>query len=269
MLAESQDGTVGKALSVLDAVAEQGRPVRFADVLQGSKLPKATLYRLMQTLVSQRMLTLDPETGTYALGPRLMRFAHATWQLASLGPIARPHLDALSREIGETIHLAQLDHGQVLYLDKRNAARPIEMFSDAGKIGPAYCTGVGKAMLAYLDETRLEEALAQQSWYAHTDKTQTGPENLRAELQKIRLNALALDDEEHERGIICVAVAILTAAERPLGAISVTSSTHRHSLDALRAFAPALRATARAISEEAATWRFQRTNTPIPKAERP
>ena len=72
----------------------------------------------------------------------------------SLAQVARPYLDALSAEVGETVHLAQLDHGQVLYVDKRNARQPIEMFSQAGKVGPAYCTGVGKAMLAHLGGRR-------------------------------------------------------------------------------------------------------------------
>lgn len=262
MNAEPHDGTVGKALSVLDAVAEKGGPVRFAELLADSSLPKATLYRLLQTLVSQRMLTLDPENGTYALGPRLMRFAHAAWSIASLGPIARPHLDALSAKLEQTIHLAQLDHGQVLYLDKRNAARPISMFSDAGKIGPAYCTGVGKAMLAYLTPSALDEALAQQSWFAHTSKTRTTPDALKADLSVIKTRGYAFDDEEHEPEIICVAVPILTEAGQPLGAMSITSSTLRHSLDELRSFAPDLTETARAIAAEAATWRFRTPNKP-------
>lgn len=262
MNAEPQDGTVGKALSVLDAVAEKGGPVRFAELLADSNLPKATLYRLLQTLVSQRMLTLDADTGTYALGPRLMRFAHAAWSIASLGPIARPHLDALSAEVDQTIHLAQLDHGQVLYLDKRNAARPISMFSDAGKIGPAYCTGVGKAMLAHLGAEALDEALAQQSWFAHTSKTRTTAEALKADLATIRVNGFAFDDEEHEPGIICIAVPILTEAGQPLGAMSITSSTLRHTLQELQGYAPNLIATGRAIAAEAATWRFRTPNKP-------
>ena len=72
----------------------------------------------------------------------------------ALPRLARPHLDRLSAALGETIHLAQLDQGQVLYVDKRNAAQPVEMFSQAGKVGPAYCTGVGKAMMAYLPPMR-------------------------------------------------------------------------------------------------------------------
>lgn len=250
------DGTVGKALALLDEVAARGRPVRFGELLADSDLPKATLYRLLQTLVSQRMLAYDEASHAYALGSRLIRLAHAAWQQTTLAPLARPHLDRLSRTIGETVHLAKLDNGQVLYVDKRNAQRPIAMFSDAGKIGPAYCTGVGKAMLAHLDEESLARALAQQSWFRHTRHTHVSAETLRPELDEIRRTGVAWDREEHEPQIICVAVPILDPAGRPLGALSVTSSTLRHALADLEAFAPELRATAAAIAAEAAAYTF-------------
>ena len=150
-----RSGTVGKALSVLDDVARFGRPVRFGELLDQSPFPKATLYRFLQTLTAEGMLSYDRDRQTYAPGIRLVRLAHAAWAAASLAPIARPHLDRLSAELGETVHLAQLDSAQVLYVDKRNADDPIPMYSQAGKVGPAYCTGVGKAMMAFLPEPEL------------------------------------------------------------------------------------------------------------------
>lgn len=254
--AHSGDGTVGKALDVLDRVAAFGRPMRFTELLEASPFPKATLYRFLQTLTSQGMLSYDPERQTYALGVRLVRLAHAAWQQSSLAPVARPHLDALSREAGETVHLAQLDHGQVLYVDKRNTADPIEMYSQAGKVGPAYCTGVGKAMLAFLDAEDLAEILPLQSFHRFTPNTITSREALLSELLRIRARGYAFDNEEHEPGIICIAMPILTATGRVLGALSVTTSTTRKSLDELEGVAPAVRRAAEAIAEEAVAWRF-------------
>lgn len=250
------EGTVGKAIGVLDEVAAFGRPVRFGEVLERSALPKATLYRLLQVLTQQGMLAFDPDRQTYTPGLRLVRLAHAAWDAASLAPVARPHLDALSAEIGETVHLAQLDGGQVLYVDKRNARRPIDMFSDAGKIGPAYCTGVGKAMLAHLMPDALQEALARQSFHRFTANTVTAPAALEAELADIRAQGVAFDREEHEPGIICVAVPILTRSGRVLGAMSVTSSTERETLETLARHVPRIRAAAEAIAAEAQEWRF-------------
>lgn len=255
-MAAGGDGTVGKALEVMDLVARHGRPVRFSALLAESPFPKATLYRLLQTLTNQGMLSFDPDRQAYAPGLRLVRLAHSAWRQSSLAPIARPHLEALSAELGQTLHLAQLDNGQVLYVDKINAREPIEMFSQAGKVGPAYCTGVGKAMLAYLDGPELDAALKRQSFHAFTAHTLTTPAALLAETANIRARGFAFDNEEHEAGIICVAEPILSTAGRVLGAMSVTSSTTRTDLAALAAIEPKLRQCAAAIAAATESWRF-------------
>ena len=261
--AERNDGTVGKALAVLDQVASHGRPVRFGELLPESDLPKATLYRFVQALTNQGMLRYDPDRQTYAPGLRLVRLAHAAWAQSSLAPVARPHIDALSAETGETVHLAQLDHAQVLYVDKRNARDPVAMFSQAGKVGPAYCTGVGKAMLAFLPDAELEAALAQQSWHRFTPTTHPSPESLCAELAKIREEGLSFDREEHEPGIVCVATPILDAQSRPLGAMSITGTTRRTDLEMLSKLGPRLKEAAAAIGRDAESWLFpQSTSAP-------
>lgn len=258
------DGTVGKALALLDDVAATGGPVRFSDLLLRNAYPKATLHRLLQTLTNQGMLAHDPVTHSYRPGLRLVRLAHSAWAQSSLAPIARRHLDRLSARTGLTVHLAQLDGGHVLYVDKRNAARPIDMFSQAGKIGPAYCTGVGKAMLAWLEPAALDAALARQAFHRFTPATLTGPEALRAELAAIRDLGLALDREEHEPGIICLAAPVLSQRGRVLGAISITTTTERDGLAALEGLAPELQATAKAIASEAADWLFPEPDTSEP-----
>jgi len=252
----SGDGTVGKALDVLDQVASFGRPVRFSELLTASPYPKATLFRFLQTLTSQGMLALDPGSGTYALGVRLVRLAHAAWKQSSLAPIARPYLDELSAEMGETVHLAQLDGAHVLYVDKRNARVPIEMFSQAGKVGPAYCTGVGKAMLAFLPPAHLARLIPQMAFHRYTDATLTTATALAADLDAVRLAGHAFDRQEHEPGIICVAAPILSSQGRVLGALSLTSSTDRTNLGALEACAIKVKATATRIADEAEHWRF-------------
>ena len=250
------DGTIGKALDVLDLVAGLERPVRFSELLALSHHPKATLYRLIQTLTNLGMLRYDVDRQTYAPGLRLVRLAHAAWRQSSLAPIARPYIDALSKAVGETVHLAQLDGGQVLYVDKRNAAEPLEMFSQAGKIGPGYCTGVGKAMLAFLPDDDRAQALAQQAYFAHTEHTHTDAGTLESELAEVRRNQIAYDREEHEPGIICIAVPILSETCRALGALSITTSIARKSLTDLSVLAPHLQATANDIAVATANWQF-------------
>ncbi|MFT4148734.1 MAG: IclR family transcriptional regulator [Paracoccaceae bacterium] len=248
----AEDGTVGKALEVLDRVAGAARPLRFAEVQGLCPLPKATLHRLLSTLVSQGMLRQD--NGTYAPGLRLVRLAHAAWEAAALAPLAAPVLDRLADRTGEAVHLAELDQGQVVYLDKRHAARPVTMFAQAGKVGPAYCTGIGKAMLAHLAPGPLETALARQSFHGFTPATIRDAGALRAELAAIRAEGVAYDREEHEPGIRCIAAPVLSDKGGLIAGLSVTSA--RLSLDELGGLAPLLRAAAAEIAAAAGPWRF-------------
>ena len=257
MTRDKEDGTVGKALAVLDQVAAFGHPVRFGEILAQSSYPKPTLYRFVQTLTNQGMLAYDPDRQTYAPGVRLVRLAHAAWAQSTLAPVARPYMDALSAEVGETVHLAQLDNAQVLYLDKRNAVQPVQMYSQAGKVGPAYCTGVGKVMLAFTREPELQRLIAQQSFHGFTSETLTTPDALMEELDNIVARGYGFDREEHEPGIICIAVPILTEKGRPLGAISVTSTTQRQTLAKLEKLAPMLQDTAEKIAYDAAHWHIR------------
>ena len=256
MKKKSASGTIDKAMHVLETVAAFGRAARFSEILARMPYPKSTLHRLLHALCEQGMLSHDLQHGTYGMGIRLVRLAHAAWSQASIAPMARPHIDRLSGRLGETVHLGQLDAGQVLYVDKRSAQRPIRMFSEAGKIGPAYCTGIGKAMLAYLPSEELEEAMRAQSFQRHTSATITTPDGLREELRSIRESGISYDREEHEDRIICIAVPILNESGSPLGGISVTSSTLRHSLNELSGFAPALRTAAREIAAQLQPWAF-------------
>ena len=253
---ETTDGTVGRTLAVLDLVAAFGRPVRFAEILPEAGLPKATLYRFLQALTHQDMLAYDEDRQTYAPGMRLVRLAHSAWAQSSLAPLAQEVMNRLAEDLGQTVHLAQLDNGAVLYVDKRNARLPVEMFAQSGKVGPAYCTGVGKAMLAHLPEDRLAAAIARQSFHAHTPNTLTTPEALRAELARIRERGYALDDEEHETGIACIAAPILSGAGRVLGAISVTTTTATVPRAQLLALAAPVREAAAQIAATAESWRF-------------
>lgn len=252
----ASDGTVGKALEILDSVAEFGKPVRFSDLLDQSPYPKATLYRFLQTLTNQNMLSYDDETGTYSLGIRLMRLAHAAWKNASLAPIARPFIEDLSEKVGETVHLAQLDHGQVLFVDKLHKTDRFETLARVGQVAPAYCTGVGKAMLAFLAPKRLQIVLQQQAYFKYTPATHGSADSLIEELEVIRSEGIAFDREEHEQGINSIAAPILSTNGRIIGAISIATSTNRLTTEGLNEFRALLVETAKKIGEEATSWQF-------------
>ncbi|MDD7911416.1 MULTISPECIES: IclR family transcriptional regulator [Pseudovibrio] len=243
---------ISKALAVLDAVAAADHPPRFVELLSSVPLSRATLHRMLRQLTNEGMLSYDSEQHTYRVGFRLMRLAHSAWANTSLAGAASDALDILSAKVSETIHLAVLDNYQVLYVDKRLPARSVQMYSSPGKIGPAYCTGVGKAMLAFLPDAQLDHAIAAQSFQKHTAKTLVTPQMLRDNLSVIRQRGYAFDDEEHEPTIICIAVPILGRRGEPIGAMSITSTTGITNLDQMVAtYLAPLQETARQIAHSA------------------
>ena len=252
------EGSFVKILKLLDFVAEAGQPLRFSDIQIGTGLTKGTLHRLLKLLLEEDMLAYDETARGYSVGFRTMRLAHAAWRVSSLTGAAKEALDRLSRETHETLHLAALDGYQVLYLDKRQALRAVSMFSSAGKIGPAYCTGVGKAMLSALSADRLAKAAEVQTFKRYTANTVTSEEALLAEVAAIRARGYSIDNEEHEPGIICIAKPILTAEGELLGGLSITGSTHVLTIDRLKGFLPALE---RAVADIAARATIMRVPT--------
>ena len=249
-------GTVGKALSVLDIVAGHDRPLKFNEILEESKYPKPTVFRLAQTLVNQNLLNFNKDSGTYTLGVRLITLAHAAWKTASLAPIARQHVLDLAQKVKEAVHLAQLDNGQVIFVDKILSTNQYETLARIGEVAPAYCTGVGKAMLAFIGSKRLEIALKQQSYHAYTSNTHTSPEALYIELKEIQKSGLAFDREEHEKGIISIASPICADNGSLIGALSIATSTNRHDINSLKEFTSLIEKTAQEISADAAAWHF-------------
>lgn len=252
----TSDGTVGKALGVLDQVASFGRPVRFSELLSASPYPKATLYRFVQTLTSQGMLAFNPDRQTYAPGVRLVRLAHAAWQQSSLAPIARPHIDALAGSVHEAVHLAQLDNGHVLFVDKRKATDVFETLAQTGLVAPSYCTGVGKAILAFMPDEGRQRALQMQAFVPYTPATHRTIDSLTPEFEAIRREGVAFDREEHEQGIISIAAPILRNGQTVIGAISIATSTSRRSLADLGELRPELLQTASQIAAEVEPWQF-------------
>ena len=122
----------------------------------------------MQTLTKQGMRAFYPDRQAHSKGIRLVRLAHSAWRHSSLALVARSFIEALAAEVGEAVRLAQLDKVCVLFVDKCKATAHFETLAQAGKIAPGYCTGVGKAILAFMPRVEQNHALEQQSYVAYT-----------------------------------------------------------------------------------------------------
>ena len=246
---ESGTGTVGKALSVLDIVAESDEPLRFTEILARSDQPRGTLHRQLSHLLEEGLLVVHRDQ-TYALGLRLLRWANRAWSTNQFRAIAEPHLRRLHEETGETVHLGVLNGREVVYLDKVEGRQTVRMHSQIGNASPTYCTGVGKAALSMLPDADIRERLAGVEFRRFTDNTLRDVEALIAEIAAIRKSGNAYDREEHEVGIRCVAAPIGSQDRSFVGGVSVTAPAYRADADDLAAWAGNVRSAAAAIVED-------------------
>lgn len=247
---KASTGTLGKALAVLDLIAQSPEPLRFTDLLKRSAQPRATLHRQLSHLLEEDLIQLNEETGTYELGLRLLNLAAAAWSRNSLRGVAAPFLQDLHARTGETVHLAVLRGERVVYLDKVEGRQSVRMHSQIGNTSPVYCTGVGKAMLAALDEASLHTLLNNLQFESFTAQTIPDRAALLAEIQQIRQQQYAEDREEHEEGIRCVAAALVAADGQLRGGISVTAPVFRLQAEQLEQWRAWVVVAAQAINEQ-------------------
>ena len=149
--------------------------------------------------------------GKFRLGLRLFDLGNRAIEQYDLRERAQPHLRRLVAETEETAHLCILEGTHVIYIDKIEPARSVRMITRIGASNPVHCTSVGKAMLAFLPEDRMNDLLARTRFERFTHRTIATPEALRTEIEKTRRRGYAVDDEEFEEGLRCIAVPVLDA----------------------------------------------------------
>ena len=216
-----------RAVSVLDALAARQEDASLAELCRAVGLHKSTVHRLMMVLEGHRLVSKNPENGRYRLGLKLFEFGTKAVAALDLREHSRPYLTRLLQETKETVHFCILDLGDVVYLEKMEPERSVRMSSRVGRRHPAYCTAVGKAMMAELPETELEDLLAQIELKPVTSRTITSVEALRAEFKLIHERGYAVDDEEMEEGVRCVGAAVRDHAGRAIAAVSVSGPSFR------------------------------------------
>jgi IclR family acetate operon transcriptional repressor len=212
-------------LETLSAAGELG----LTDLAARTSLVPSTAHRLLQTLSKRGYVAQNPETGRYRLGYKIVEVAGTLeHRLARLRAVAHGHLDALQRATGETVNLVVLDAGRVVYIDQVQGSRSVRMFTAVGAAAPAHTTGSGKAIMAFeppeLAETMYAGLEPLERLTPHTLVTL---EALEADFARIRRRRYAIDNEEHEEGVACVAGPIFDHTGRPVAAISVSGPSAR------------------------------------------
>lgn len=234
-----------RGLRLLDVLSEAAGPVRFNALQEATGLPKATLNRVIQTLIDERYL-LETDFG-YRLGSRPFQLAHRVWDGFDLRGAAAPVLERLSRKHNEAARLAVLDNTQVLYIDQRDAPREVRIGSAVGQQAALHSTALGKALAAYLDEEARRE-LYSSDLEAMTDATVTSSEQLDRQLNMIKARGYAVSIGEHHEELSGVAAPILDHTARAIGAVGIVGPTYRLTDEKLNALGREVMEAARHIS---------------------
>ena len=215
------NSSVPKAFAILEYLAAANSPRELSSICNALKMNKSTMYRFLTTLQSLGYVDQDRESNRYALGSKTLWLASSFLEAIELRTIARPLLMQLHQETGETVHLAILDHFEVVYMDKMDGTSSVRMASSVGNRMPAHSTGLGKALLAFMPEDTWRSYIDVVGLERRTSNTITDPAAFLQELRHIRERGYSIDDSENEDGIRCVALPIRDHTGKVVAAISI------------------------------------------------
>lgn len=213
--------SVGHALNILECF-------RYSEALGISEIAahlgrsKSTTHALVHTLSQWGFLEQNRENRKYRLGLSLLEMGHIVCERIDIRREARPWCQKLADEYGTTVHLAAVSAGEVVYIDKVDVGFSTVTYSRVGKRAPMYCTGIGKAILAYMPSEYLEKHIFSKPLVKYTPNTITERIKLQKELETIRRQGYAMDDEEIEIGVQCLAAPVFDREGSPSYAISMS-----------------------------------------------
>jgi DNA-binding IclR family transcriptional regulator len=218
--------TVAKAMNIVELLASRGDTgLGLSELSAMMEMPKSSTHRYMVTLQS---VGLAERTGVdrFRLGTRVIELAGSFLASSDLGSQSQGTLHELAEMSGETIHLAVPAGVDVVYIAKIESKHTVGMSSHIGARLPMYCTSLGKAILAFSDPDLLQAVLAAPT-QVRTPNTITSPKALRVELDQVRLQGFALDNEENETGVCCVGAPIIDYTGHAIAAISISGPRER------------------------------------------
>jgi len=221
---------VERALDLLVTFSTAEPELTLTELSSRLNLSASTTYRLLVTLENRRYVEHNHQTGGYTLGVACLDLGTVFLSQLDFRDRVLPLLESLREECRETVHLAVLDRNQmeVIYLEKLEGLLPIGMMgSRVGGRAPAYCTGLGKCLLAYVPDPVVREVYSANGMRAYTPNTITDVDELLLEMARIRKRGYAIDEVEYEPDVKCVAAPVWNHRQTVVGAISVTGPEQR------------------------------------------
>lgn len=218
--------SIDRAIAVLNCFSLKRQELRLTEIADELDLNKSTAHGIITTLKYHGLIDQDEETQKYRLGLTILELASVVKDSIKINEISRPYIDEIRSKLEETVHIGTLDKKEVVYLEKAESHQSMRIVTTIGSRLPAYCTGVGKAMLAYVDEEIVKAELPD-ILEPVTPNTITDKDKLIEELAKIRKQGYAIDNEENNVGLTCVAAPIFDYTNKVKYSISVSGPTVR------------------------------------------
>lgn len=245
--ASSSVGVISKVLLILEALQNSSVGLSLTAICVATGINKSTAHRFLRHLEREGYL-LRTDSGAYLIGPRLAQMSACASRSATLQAVARPILAELWRSTHETVNLGVLDHGTVLYVDVMESPHEFRLVSRIGTRRSPHVAALGKVLTAFLPTSEYERVLSGIVFQRVTPKTIPNMIQLRAELDKVRRQGYAVDNEEALLGCRCVSAPILNSDKIAIGALSVAGPVARVDLSRVPAFAQEVKAAAKAVS---------------------
>lgn len=243
--------SVDKALLIVKLLAEKERAMKLTEIADTLGMNKGTLHGLISTLKFHGFVDQDAKTQEYRLGLYLIDLGDIASRSLDIIRISTPIIEEVRDKLQETVHIAKLDNTKtgIVYVNKKESKQSMRIYTTIGSRNPSYCTGVGKVLLAHLDEDELEKVL-DSDLKQYTSKTITDKDELRERLKGYREAGYSFDDEEFSMGLRCIAAPIFNHEGKAVYSISVSGPVVRMTEDKMRMTAKVLQEAAETISKK-------------------
>lgn len=222
--------TIERASQILDILGQSPQGISIRELSTKVNLPKGTIHRLLSSLLHFGYVRQDPKTRNYFLGFKLVELGNLLLGQLDLRKEAEPFLRDLAQGTNETVHMVVMDRDEVVYIEKVEFEQNpggLRMASRVGLRNPIHSCAVGKVLLGDFSDEALDHFLKGKNLLRRTENTMTDPVQLREHLKLVRKQGFAIDDEENERGIRCIAAPICNEVGRVVAAISISGPAFR------------------------------------------
>ncbi len=219
-----------RALNVLDCLTEKPG-MTLTEIAENLDQSPATIYRVLSTYENRAIVEMDPISQEWFIGIESFRLGSAYLRRSDVVERARPYMRELMEETGETANLGTEVQGYVMFLSQVETHENIRAFFPPGTKSPLHASGIGKALLAHSEPSKVENYLEQTNLESFTDNTLSNPARLRDELSKIRAQGYAFDNEEKSTGMRCIAAPIFNFYGEAIAGISISGPSIRLPLE--------------------------------------